>query len=232
MKKNLKYLVILCAMLASCGSGNENISSETSIEYSSLIGTFTYDEVVKQNEIGEDLRIYSSLEDTINGDMYTSSLYPLNSVNGTKVSYGYNQSLRLTRNYTYEYSYTITLTNSEEWGKDFAAIEVNMEGTFDYITADDVNYTVTLSNPSTGTMSIYGAAISGLGSIFSWTKNNTAGYVLDLEKELKANPQYTYNRYMKERTVQCFKGEDRVLTDNIYYFDILNDIAPYCSYSI
>lgn len=230
LNKLLILSLSFSALLLSCGKNNNN-SSEL-INFSSLTGTFTKDKAIKTNSLGEDLRIYNNLDSISNNDMYTSSVYPLNTVNGTKVSYSYSQSLRLKRDYTYEYSYIITLTNSEEWGKDFASLEVDMKGIFEEpISSDELNYSVKLLDPTEGTMKIYGCTISGEGSIFAWSKNTAATYSLDIGYELLLNSEYDYNRFIEGRLVTCIKGEDRILEDDIYYHDILNDIAPYCDYT-
>ena len=229
----LSFLVLPC-MLVSCGE--EETPEEN---YSDLTGTFTYDIAVRKNDKDEDLRIFNTTEDAVNGHLYTSNYYPLNTVNGSKVGYSYQQSLKLKRDYTYEYQYTITLTNSEEWGKDFASINVELSGTFEYeMLSEDLEsairtYSVTLNNPTSGKETIYGITVTGLESIFAWNLNTVASYELDIASALELEKEnFEYNRLIKGRQVEVIKGEERVLTDNIYYYDIMTDIGPYCDYNL
>ena len=200
--------------------------------YSSLIGTFTFDRSIKQDAKNEDLRIYNTLDNAVDNNLYTSNVYPLNTVNGTKVCYSYQQSLKLNRNFSYRYVYSITLTNSEEWGKDFAMINVEMEGTFSFVKNNEYEYAVTLSNPTSGLERLYGCTISAEGSVFAWTLSNVPSKEVDIAKELSLNENYNYSRFTKGRNVVVERREnERILTDNIFYYDVLNDLALYCDYS-
>lgn len=228
MKKIMILIPLLSiGLLASCGGETQQEEN-----YSGLIGTFTFDRSIKQDAKKESLRIYNNLESAINNNLYTSDVYPLNTVNGSQVCYSYQQSLKLNRNYTYRYTYTITLTNSEQWGKDFAMVNVEMEGKFSYSANNEYEYTVTLENPYAGIEKIYGCTISSEGSIFAWTLMNTPSKETDLAKEIALNQDYQYSRFSKGRNVLVEKREnERILTDNIFYYDILNDLALYCDYT-
>lgn len=226
MKKYL-FLFISLLSLISC-------SNNTQIEenHSKLIGTFTFDKAIKTDENGNSLRIYNNLEDAINNNMYTSNIYPLNTVNGSQVCYSYQQSLKLNRNYSYRYVYSIKLTNSEQWGKDFALINVDIEGTFTYEKVNDFEYEVVLENPTSGSEKIYGANVTSPNNIYSWNLANNPSLEINIEKEINNNQEYIFNRYIRGRKVTVEKNEnDRILQDNIYYFDVMNDIGLYCDYS-
>lgn len=230
--KKLFILSLLFISFSLSGCGEQTSTSSQEIEYSKLTGTYTFDDSFNKDSLGNDLRIYNKIEDAVNNNLFTSNYYPLNTVNGTKITYSYSQSLKLKRDYTYLYEYTITLTNGEEWGKDFASINVLMNGTFAYTSDDNINYLVDLSNPISGNMELYGFNINGEGSVFNWTLSLVSNFEIDIEYELSLNEEYSYNRFIKGRTVTCIKTEeDRILSDNIFYYDILNDIAPYCDYN-
>ena len=126
----LSSLVLMLLSLSSCNKNDNSSSSVTNDDYSILTGTYTFDKAIKKDKNDQDLRLYNTLKEAKDGNMFTSDYYPLNTVNNTKVCYAYQQSLQFKRDYTYHYEYSITLTNSEEWGKDFATIKVIMEGTF------------------------------------------------------------------------------------------------------
>lgn len=231
MKKINKLFLMIVGIIGLVSCGNSGSSSE-STSFSGLTGTYTNDVAIKKDNKGNDLRIYNNLTEAVDGNMYTSNAYPLNTVNGSKVCYAYVQSLKLKRDFTYEYEYTITLTNSEEWGKDFAIINVDLGGTFTYTSQNEESYRVTLSNPTKGSLDIRGATITMTQNIFAWNLNNTSSYHIDIEHELMMFENYSYHRLIQGRIVEVIRnGDDRVLNDNIYYYDIMNDVAPYCDYT-
>jgi len=234
----LSSLVLMLLSLSSCNKNDNSSSSVTNDDYSILTGTYTFDKAIKKDKNDQDLRLYNKVEEAKDGNMFTSDYYPLNTVNNTKVCYAYQQSLQFKRDYTYHYEYSITLTNSEEWGKDFATIKVIMEGTFvPTLLEEDFEtgvrkFEATLNNPTSGSETIYGMTIVGEGSLFAWNLNSAATYELDIALALNENEDFIYNRLIKGRKVEVLRGEERVLTDDIYYYDILKDIAPYSDYKI
>lgn len=234
----LSSLVLMLLSLSSCNK-KDNSNSTSNEDYSILTGTYTFDKAIKKDKNNQDLRLYNTINDAQNGEnMFTSNYYPLNTVNNTKVCYAYQQSLQFKRDYTYHYEYSITLTNSEEWGKDFATIKVIMEGTFvPTLLEEDLEsgvrkFEAILNDPISGSETIYGMTIVGEGSLFAWNLNSAATYELDIALALNENKDFAYNRLIKGRTVEVLRGEERILTDNIYYYDILKDIAPYSDYKI
>ncbi len=227
-KQRIAAMILAALSLASAfalsACGEEAPQTETS----ALSGTFTHSEAIKKDAANQDLRIYNQASAADN-NLYCT-VYPLNTVNGSKVCYSVDQRLKLKRDFTYNYQYTITLTNSEEWGKDFSSISVQIVGTFTYQTTDGVNYQVTLQNPAEGTQTIYGASVSGEANIYAWTLNSTAGKIVDIAYELSLDASFKYDRYTCGRSVSVSKLEKSV-GDDVYYRDIMNDIAPYCSYT-
>lgn len=202
-------------------------------EVSTLTGTFRYDQAIKTIETDQadnSLRIYNSAQNAGGTNLYCS-VYPFNTVNGSKVCYTVSQSLKLKRDYSYSYQYSIKLTNSEEWGKDFARIEVQMNGTFTFLQSEILGeYAVTLSNPTVGAMNVYGSTVSGEGSIYAWNIKSAPSYSVDVEYELSLNPTYSSTRYLSGRTVTVIRT-DKQLLDDIFYQDVMNDIALYSDYT-
>jgi hypothetical protein len=206
---------------------------ETSVR-AGVTGTFTSSVTVQENtKTAEDadtaLRVYGDKGKATDGNMYVTA-YPLNTVDGAKIQYKYEQRLKLKKDFSYSYQYTITLTNGEEWGKDFATMSVQMNGTFTYEESDSSEYTVTLGNPVAGTQTISGITVTGEGNIFAWTANNAPTYTLNIESELSADENYRFDRYLAGRTVKVDKTEKSV-EDDLFYADILDDIAPYSDYT-
>jgi len=229
--KKLLIFILSFALLSLClfgGMGcNDNDDKKPT---SSLTGTYTSLEAIKKNSLNEELRIYGKESDATGGNLYCSS-YPFNTVNGSRVCYTADQRLKLKRDFTYNYQYSIKLTNSEDWGKDFATISVQMSGTFSYRSSDTIDdYEVTLENPTQGTLSIFGCTVTGESNIYAWTIKSSASYVLNIEYELSLNPEMLFNRYIKGRTVMVNKP-DKELTDDIFFADVMNDIAVYSDYT-
>lgn len=229
IKKKIAAVILAALSLMSAfafsACGEEPAETETS----GLSGIFTHSEAIKKDTANQDLRIYNRADATDN-NLYCT-VYPLNTVNGSKVCYGIDQRLKLKRDFTYNYQYTITLTNSEEWGKDFSSVSVQIVGTFTYQTTDGANYQVALQNPTEGTQTIYGANVSGEANIYAWMLSSAAGKILDVAYELSLDASFEYNRYICGRSVSVSKLEKSV-ADDLYYRDIMNDIAPYCSYTV
>ncbi|MCH5157130.1 MAG: hypothetical protein J1G02_04565 [Clostridiales bacterium] len=237
MKKFLSItiavLIAFSALVLLVGCKDENNTQPT--EKSGLIGTFTYSESIRTSEIVSDnpfesaLRLYGSEQDAANGNLWCD-VYPFNGIQGSRVSYTYDQRLQLKRDFTYIYQYTITLTNSEDWGNDFARMTIVMEGNYSYQDSGSGVYTVTLTDPYAGTQTVYGATAVRPGDVYGWTINSSATYVEDVVAELSQNADYSYNRYLKGRDLVVNK-EDKSVIDNIFYRDIMNDIAVYSDYT-
>lgn len=237
MKKLLSIIIaILIAIFAFTALvGCDDGSSTEPTQKSGLIGTFTYSESIRTNDIVSDdvyesaLRLYGSEAAAANGNMWCD-VYPFDGINGSRVSYTYDQRLQLKRDFTYIYQYTITLTNSEDWGNDFARMTVVMEGIFTYEEIGSGEYTVTLTDPYSGTQTVYGSTAIRPSDVYGWTINSSATYVEDVAAELALNENYSYNRYLAGRELTVNKEEKSVL-DDIFYRDIMNDIAQYSDYT-
>lgn len=237
MKKFLSIFSILLiavfamAVFVGCTEDENYVPTEKS----GLIGTFTYSESIRTNDIVSDnafesaLRLYGSEEAAKDGNLWCD-VYPFDSIQGSRVSYTYDQRLQLKRDFTYIYQYTITLTNSEDWGNDFARINVVMQGKFAYAESGAGNYTVLIGDPYAGTQTVYGATAVRLGDVYGWTINSSATYVEDVAAELALDEYYAYNRYLIGRELTVNKDEKSV-SDNIFFRDIMNDIALYSDYT-
>lgn len=220
--------IFACVLLAGCGE--ETVEAERS----KLIGTFTNAETVRTNALasaeGNELRLRGDKEAADeNGDLYCT-VYPFDTIDAPRVSYAFEQRLRLKRDYTYSYQYTITLTNSEDWGNDFARISVTAEGVFNYTAGPDGSYTVLLLSPTEGNFTVYGATASRPGDIYGWTINSSPNYIEDVQAELASDPDYAYNRYLCGRAVKVWR-ENKTMEDDIFFRDVMDDVAPYCDYT-
>ena len=237
MKKLLSIVLVVfmvvCALVICVGCDKDNGTEST--EKSGLIGTFTYSDsvrtcnIVSDNEFESALRLYGSEAAATNGNLWCD-VYPFNGIQGSRVSYAYDQRLQLKRDFTYIYQYTITLTNSEDWGKEFARMTIVMEGKYTYQENGSGIFSVMLSNPYAGTQTVYGSTATSSSNIYDWTINSSATYVENVAAELAANADYQYNRYLIGRNLTVNKEEKSVL-DDIFYRDIMNDIAQYSDYT-
>ncbi len=228
----LVSLITITSCVLSLTACNDDGNKNDSGSVSGLTGTYTYEQVVlttDNNGTVEDLRIYNDATNAKAEHLYCS-VYPFNTVNGSRVSYTIEQRLKLKRDFTYNYQYSIKLTNMEQWGKDFAMISVQIIGEFTYVQDSLDDYTVTLANPTEGSYEIYGANVTGEGSIYAWNIKSFASYVVNITDELAINPDYSYNRYIIGRTLTVNKLE-KTVADNVYYKDVMNDIAVYSDMS-
>lgn len=229
------FCVIIAAAfalaLAACSKGDNAPAAAKS----GLIGTFTYsDSILTCDDLNDDgnkkeLRMYNSEERAVGGNMYCT-VAPFNTIDGSRVSYVYDQRLRLKRDYTYAYQYNITLHNNEDWGNDFARLSVSIEGTFVYELVGGSEYAVRLNDPTIGTLTVYGATAIRPNDIYGWSVSSSPTYIEDVAAELERDANYIYNRFLAGRNVRVNKDE-KALYDDIFYRDIMNDIAPYSDYT-
>lgn len=215
--------------LASCNSDGGNEST------SELIGKFSSNNdrsVILSND--ESKKGISETRNGINYTyIYTSDLYPLNTVEDEDLNYNTSQSLRLKRDYTYEYTCDILLRKVTTNGNtDLAKVSFTSKGTFEYVELDDSVFHVTLSDPIEGKEERFGSYISEEGkngNVYSWSLSSTASYSLDLSMAAKVE-DYEFDRYVKGRSVTVTRASERVLEDDVFFDDFLSDVAPYCSY--
>lgn len=219
-------LFISVAALSSCAKKDqEDLVSEVK-------GTYTY-----QNVYGQDksLRITSDSVKATSEYKYKylfCSSYPERSAEDQPVSYTIDQRLKLFKDFTYYYEYTIKLANPQDWGGSIATVGVVMSGTFTYNSASgtDKSYVVKLSNPTGGTRTIYGATITDAGSVYGWSLHGEPDLIEDLGY-LSTIPDYNFDKYTRGRTVRVRDtGEDKILYDDIFFIDIIQDIDKYFFY--
>ncbi len=252
LKKAIPFAVMSLVVCTSacigtaCSSGKDKDKGKYDGPVSELIGRFSNNED-KNITLSNDKEKEGTLKPIVDNEtqqvlemrpyLYTSNFYPLNTiVEEDDIIYKSQQTLRLKRDYTYTYQYDIVLNKKfESSNKDVAKIEVTLNGTFDYLTGESdgsgTQYTVTLSAPESGEKVIYGANIALEGSVAAWTVANSASYALDLA-DADQNGNYVFDKYTEGRTVSVVKGFENVLEDDIFFTDVLEEIAPYCSYTI
>lgn len=200
---------------------------------SELIGKFTNvsdTEVVLTNDSD---KIEQGFTEDGKPYIYTSDIYPLNTIGEESVVYSASQTLRLKRDYTYEYAYDILLRKvTQDGNTDLAKIAVTANGEFEYKQVDesDTDYNVTLNTPTGGQELRYGSSIADEGNIYSWRLSPAPNYRLNIENIIN-NEETIFDRYVAGRQVSVERGEEKVLYDNIFYNDVLEDIAPFCSFA-
>lgn len=218
----IALMTVCLAILSMVACQNESESDE-----SALRGTFTYSEIINQG-----LYITHLQPDEVenNDRQYLfSNVYPINSGSeGTAIAYSIDQRLRLKKDYTYSYNYTILISNPGDWGASSAKLVVNITGTFEYVaSADENEYSVLLSNPSGGTQELYGSTFSS-SNIYGWSMHSQPDLELDYSLLSKLD-NYEYDEYVCSRVVAVNKST-KVLTDDVFYSEILNYIAMYSNY--
>lgn len=230
------YTVIVAVALALFGFAfvacdkKDDDGKKDSGKRSELIGLFESNES-KNVTLTNDIELVGEPDENGNTYIYTSSVYPLNTVTDIGARYTPYQRLRLKRDYSYEYSVSITVRIvSQSANVDLAKLEATAYGTFEYVETGDEKYSVTLSDPVRGEESIYGAFITGEGNVYSWKLSSSASYKLDLASV--AENEAEFDRYVKGRTVSVERTDgERVLHSDMLYTDFMNDVAPYYSYS-
>lgn len=227
----------LCACsVALIACGDEESDKDKGGKKSELIGGF---------EQSESLSVaFTNDEELLGGSnqhsepyIYTSDVYPLNTIDGDSIGgikYNIYQKLRLKRDYTYEYTLEIMVRMVGDTNLNLCKLEANTKGTFTYSGDDGENYTVVVSDPKSGNEKRYGAFITGESNIYSWKMSSSPNYTVDVERLLKQkveDGESRFDRYLKGKTVAVEKsGTERILYNDVFYVDFMNDIAPYCSY--
>lgn len=222
-------IIILSAIFVLFGTGILTACGEEETRVSSLIGTFT--------DSGSVVMTLSSVKPSDENAEWLSAtdIYPVSTVNGEIVNYEYDQSLALRRDFTYEYDTEILVRKVAQTGNtDLARMTIETEGTFDYIDNGDMNYTVTLSDPTSGSEKIYAPVIADEGNVYSWDVPSTPSFVLDIAAELADGAEHEFDRYTRGREIRVerdIEHNERNLTDNVVWNDFLEDVAPYSLYA-
>ena len=235
MKKISKVLIsaltaISVVSLAACGDGQSAGVAPTAAK-STLIGTFTYQEVIGA---GGELLVTHDPSNIQPGSrsLMASTVYPLDTgMDWSRISYNMDQRLKLKRDYTYEYDYTVIFGNPGDWGAAcFAQITVNMTGvyTFDKI-AEDL-YFVTLSDPTGGSQAVRSFSVVGAG-VYGLSVHNEDDLYLDYSY-LSGVSGYKFDEYSRGRTVTVDKSEDtaKQLDDDVFYPDLFDYMTKYATY--
>lgn len=215
-------IALSVTLFVACG-GNK----QPDVEQSALRGTFTYSETINQG-----LKVTNKLPGDIevNNKQYLfSNVYPINYGNeGMAIAYGIDQRLKLNRDFTYNYDYTILISNPRDWGGTNARLVVSISGTFVYAEGANANeYSVLLSNPTGGTEQLFGATFTSQDN-YGWSMHSQPDLTLDYSL-LSRLANYQYDEYVCSRVVTVNKTT-KLLTDNVFYPEILNYIALYSTY--
>lgn len=228
MKRKIGILAILIAVmlvvtfLTACDP-----NKRAAAEQSALRGTFTYSETINQG-----LTVTNKLSGQIavNNKQYLfANVYPINYGNeGMPIAYGIDQRLKLNRDFTYSYDYTILISNPRDWGGSNARLVVSISGTFEFAEGANANeYSVLLHNPTGGTQQLYGATLASPDN-YQWTMHSQPDLTLDYFTLSKVEG-YQYDEYVKSRVVSVNKAT-KLLSDDVFYPEILNYIALYSTY--
>lgn len=211
---------ISAAALCACTDDKPQESAK-----SGLTGTYTYQETLGVTE-ADAVRITHD-ENNASNRTISSTVYPINSgLEGARVSYNMDQRLKLKRDYTYEYEYSVVLGNPGDWGQRFASFTVSIGGTFTYEKISDELYTVELSDPVRGTQSGRSYRVTG-GGIYGLAMHDGDDFSIDYEAI--SNAGMGYDKYVRGRTVTVNKT-DNVLTDDIFFPDLLDYLSAYGTY--
>lgn len=211
--------VLVCATGAAC-------KNETEAE-SELRGTFSYTEIINQ-----DLFITHRLQESVpdSGRTYLfSNVAPIDSGSeGTRIAYSIDQRLKLNRDFTYLYDYTVLLSNPGDWGGQISKLTVSITGTFEFLAGPETGtYSVLLSDPTGGTEQVNGSFL-GAGGIYGWSMHSRPDMTLDFYTLSKAE-DYEFDEYVKSRVVVVNRST-HVLTDDVFYPQLLNYTARFSSY--
>ena len=213
--------VLMLSLLTACADKQDNV------EQSALRGTFTYSETINQG-LSVTNRLPGDVE--VNNKQYLfSNVYPINYGNeGMAIAYGIDQRLKLNRDYTYNYDYTILISNPRDWGGTNARLVVSITGTFVYAESSNSNeYSVLLSNPTGGTQQLFGATFTSQDN-YGWSIHSQPDLTLDYSLLSKV-ANYQYDEYVCSRVVIVNKTT-KLLSDDVFYPEILNYIALYSTY--
>lgn len=227
MKRKISVLAIFMIavlsvmLLAACADKQDEEAT------SALRGTFTYSETINQG-----ITVIGGSPDSIkvnNRQYLFSNVYPINyGYDQMVIAYGIDQRLKLNRDYTYNYDYTILISNPRDWGGTNARLVVSISGTFEFAEgANAGEYSVLLSNPTGGTEQLFAATITS-PSNYNWSMHSQPDLTLDFSLLSRAS-NYQYDEYVCSRVVRVNKTT-KILTDDVFYPEILNYIALYSTY--
>ena len=206
MKKHGNKLLLMLAAtalgmsavaLVGCGGDEDN---STPTEKSGLIGGFESTES-RDIVITNDSSLIGLENENNIPYVYSSDTYPLNTVTDIGLKYNTYQKLRLKRDWTYEYTLEILVRMvSVQSNIDLLKLEATTYGTFEYTDNSNDNYTVTLSDPTSGKENRYGSYITGEGNIFSWKLSTSPNYTFDVETFANAE-EPEFDKYISGKTV-------------------------------
>lgn len=216
MKKYIISVLSIALLITGCSKSSDSNNSSKSL----LRGSFT-------TSYEKNMKFKKTMED--NNSYLFASTYPAFLLNDdTDIKYAVDQKLSLKADYSYHYEYSITLKNSGN--TDVVTIACDLYGTYTYEKLSTENtYYVSLNNPNQGKEIVYGANITNLTMFAYWRQLNEPSFILDIE-EVKDDPTFTYDKYIKGRKVKVTKGVDgnpNTIDDVMYYRFILDDIMPY-----
>ena len=219
-------VALLVTLLVACND-NQDGNKQSSGAESALRGTFTYSETINQ---GLSVTNKQPGDVEVNNKQYLfSNIYPINYGNeGMPIAYGIDQRLKLNRDYTYNYDYTILISNPRDWGGPNARLVVSISGTFEFAEGANANeYSVLLSNPTGGTEQLFGATLASPDN-YQWSIHSQPDLSLDYSV-LSRVVGYQFDEYVCSRVVSVNKTT-KLLSDDVFYPEILNYIALYSIY--
>lgn len=149
------------------------------------------------------------------------------------MNYRINQQLRLNRDFTYSYVCSVIISNPCQWGSEIGRMEASVTGTFTFEAAAGTSHTVSLSDPTGGSLELYGISSGGAGDGYYWQ------WRVHETPDVVQNYDYAdcFEGYEKSEVYQYVEGRDvtvdtenNSLSDDLfdpYLFDLMAKYGTY-----
>lgn len=149
------------------------------------------------------------------------------------MNYRINQQLRLNRDFTYSYVCSVVISNPCQWGSEIGRLEASVTGTFTSEAGEGTQSAVTLSDPTGGSLELYGISAGGdtTGYYWMWRVHDVPDVVqnYDYADCFEAYGKTEVYKYVAGRVVTV-DTEDSSLSDDLfdpYLFDLMAQYGTY-----